>query len=92
MTAYFVENAFKHGDTSEEGEFYIEIKMQGSILIYSVKNKLGTLDNTNEKSNGIGKKNLSERLKIIYPNQHKIIYKNEQGYYTAIIEIDLHKL
>ena len=91
LTAYFVENAFKHGDTSEYGEFYIKIAKQENMLIYSVKNKIASLGATSEKSHGIGKKNLSERLRIIYPNQHRIHYKSEQGYYTALIEIDLHK-
>ena len=89
LTAYFAENAFKHGDTSQDGQFYISMQKKDGKLIYSVKNKVGATHGNQEKSSGIGKKNLSERLKIIYPNQHRIEYISEQGYYTSIIEIDL---
>ena len=55
LTAYFIENAFKHGDTTQDGIFYISINKHGDNLIYTVKNKISSSNSPTEKSNGIGK-------------------------------------
>ncbi|MBL7818278.1 MAG: histidine kinase [Saprospiraceae bacterium] len=69
----FVENAFKHGGIGliREPEIHIFLNQSSDELIFEVKNKFDSRINTQKNDvSGIGLKNVSRRLELLYPNQH----------------------
>lgn len=85
----FLENAFKHGDKSAEGEFlWLEIIINKEHLYFKLKNKKGpdNLLDTNEYK-GLGLDNIRRRLELIYPGDYSLDIQNEDVYF--IVELDL---
>lgn len=84
----FVENAFKHGvGLIRDPEIDIRLKINKTDLYFSVKNRLGPESQEDkDPSSGIGLRNVSRRLELIYPQTHQLqIQQNEEWY-----SIDLH--
>jgi hypothetical protein len=85
----FVENAFKHG-ISATGASWVKVSLNctpGSIA-FGVRNSIHQLhENDTEKvKSGIGLKNVSERLKLLYPGKHILdISKNEQEFVVNLV-------
>jgi two-component system, LytTR family, sensor kinase len=88
----FVENAFKHGVGFIKNPS-IDIFLQaidGQKFVFKVKNLM-----TNEKSNvkdpnsGIGIRNVTRRIELLYPNSHNLEMKQENGFYEVYLELDL---
>lgn len=85
----FVENAFKHGDAGDsETPIEINLTILDNQLTYSVKNKIGKNIYKNDSS-GIGLPNLIKRLKLIYPENHKLDFDLSSTTYFAKLEINL---
>jgi LytS/YehU family sensor histidine kinase len=84
-----IENAFKHGISSEVEHSDIRIK----IHIYENKVELNTenpLDKTriddDNKHKGLGLENVNKRLELIYPNKYKLeVKKNGQCFKTRLV-------
>jgi len=95
VTAYFVENAFKHGQLRTDDDFIqIKAEMRDSEFMLSVRNTVGAYvepGENEEKTGGIGHDNLVRRLAILYPKKHHIDYKNEGGVFTANMKLTLHE-
>lgn len=88
----FVENAVKHG-VSLVNEPLIEIKfsLDKGQLRFQVKNKIGGLgDDSKDESSGIGLKNVSRRLDLLYPNLHSLQIHNEHGEFQVELKMTLH--
>lgn len=87
-----VENSFKHVSRLPESIGYIKIfckENQGTLTLsiensYSTKYKLPA-----KESSGIGLKNVKERLKMLYPNQHAISIEQTENYYNLLLTIKL---
>jgi len=86
-----VENAFKHGIDGEKDSFIdIIIEVVENRLILMVSNSLPETKNDNKDDvSGIGIKNLKRRLKLLYPDKHKIISKKEEKRYISELTIEL---
>ncbi len=86
----FVENAFKHGvnKTSDDSLISIHLKMHDKQLQFKIEN---TYDKTaqNDKNNGIGLKNVKERLQLIYPEKHNVIINQNNGIFKVELNIEL---
>ncbi|MCT4640601.1 MAG: histidine kinase [Bacteroidales bacterium] len=87
-----VENAVKHGiSESENSNNYIGVKVDCSKGIYTidVKNS-GELnrDKHNINSEGVGIKNINERLKHIYDDKFSFSLFEDSGYVIARIKIE----
>lgn len=91
ITAGFIENAFKHGDT-ETASGFIHAKMEivgPSSLLFTVKNKIRAVPHRGK--GGLGQAKMKERLELLYPSKHHLEYRNENGVFTATLKIDLHE-
>lgn len=80
----FVENAFKHGIRLQERSWVdVALYCNEEILNFEVRNSLHAKINsdTERASTGMGLENVTERLKLLYPNKYKLqISKNETAY------------
>ncbi|GAA4277432.1 hypothetical protein GCM10022259_21560 [Aquimarina mytili] len=70
----FVENAFKHGPAKEEGKSIIDLKIEivEDTLNFTIRNTYNELSIDSNLKSGIGLKNITKRLKLIYPERHEL--------------------
>ncbi len=83
------ENCFKHGVGIHDGSIVIEINYKDGQLRFFSKNNIAPRENLVEKKGGIGLKNLSKRLEILYPDQHLLTTKEEGGLYFVELTVKL---
>ncbi|MGZ4099027.1 MAG: sensor histidine kinase [Bacteroidia bacterium] len=88
VTVYFIENAFKHGDLTNENALVINIELIGNEFIYTVVNKFN-VEKKKSGTGGIGQKNMVERLELICPGRYQINFSSNNGYYTAKLNLYL---
>lgn len=83
-----LENAFKHGVESltEDAFIHIHIKTDNDIIYYEIENNFEPRK-TNEIV-GIGIENLKQRLKLLYPNKHKIEIETKDFVYKLTLKIE----
>jgi two-component system, LytTR family, sensor kinase len=89
MLITLVENAFKHGlsELIHDGYLNIDLALQGNQLFFSVENSVPVLSKVKEGTHSTGLNNLEERLKLIYPNKHKLYFQKEANKYKITLEI-----
>jgi sensor histidine kinase YesM len=89
----FVENAFKHG-VGFVRDPYIKVQLiyhQGS-LDFQVENKMGKLvQDQKEESSGIGLKNVTRRLELLYPGKHQIKVNQDDTLFKVQLHMGLHQ-
>ncbi len=86
-----VENAFKHGGVSDDGESFVIIKLtineQG--LSFKVDNSKGGLSVLElNRAGGLGLMNLRQRLDLLYPAAYMIDVSDFQNYYSVVLKIE----
>jgi two-component system LytT family sensor kinase len=90
LLIHFLENAFKHGVIDDyEYPVTIHLKVESGRLIFTVGNKYRTMKSYDE--HGIGHKNISQRLALMYPNNHTLTITKDPDYYNIILAIPLNK-
>jgi sensor histidine kinase YesM len=85
----FVENAFKHGVSYMESSV-IEVlaSITGSALRFRVENKIpGGQEPSADQVSGVGLKNVTRRLELLYPGKHHLHISNDGKRY--IVELNL---
>lgn len=92
MLLPFVENAFKHGVSTETKGAWIriDVKVSEEKLVLLVENcKCGekASASTRDMASGIGLKNLQRRLELLYEGRYKLEVEDEQDSYAARLEI-----
>jgi hypothetical protein len=89
----FVENAFKHGlNQVLNPTIQIFIKINDGLLEFSVVNKIGeTNHESNEPSSGIGLKNVTRRLQLLYPDKHNLQISDQKGVFKVQLNMTLDK-
>jgi two-component system, LytTR family, sensor kinase len=90
VTAHFIENAFKHGDT-ENDESFIDLSLEllpPNSIVYSVRNKIKSYTRSTDKG-GIGNSNFKERLELLYPDLYHLDSKVEDGVFSSNLKITL---
>lgn len=82
----YVENAFKHGVFPEENSFiFIDIDLSiENIIAFQIENSIPEITLKKAKG-GSGMKLNQERLKIAYPNKHKINIAVKENYFLELI-------
>lgn len=88
----FVENAFKHGMGRKENSrmlICLRIEPLLSQLQFSVENDIAGSQNSKDESSGIGLKNVSRRLELLYPNKYTLATLAEHETFTANLKIEL---
>jgi hypothetical protein len=89
ITAYFIENTFKHADLQSNDAFIsIELELKGDHFLFIVTNKINKKPLLSAKS-GIGKENLKRRLDMTYKSCYKLDYIVEGGIHTSYLKINL---
>jgi LytS/YehU family sensor histidine kinase len=89
ITAYFIENTFKHADLQSNDAFIsIELELKADHFLFVVTNKINKKPLLSAKS-GIGKENLKRRLDQVYGSHYKLEYITENGIHTAYLKINL---
>ncbi len=82
----FVENAFKYGifDDAKNHPIFITIKQDKKIIYFSCKNSINhTIKaNTDPSYSGLGIKNVEDRLKVSYPNNHILKIENDDVHFS----------
>ena len=84
-----VENAYKHGveKLTEEAFILIKLEAKEQSIIFEIENNF---DESEQSSNtGIGLQNLTQRLKLIYPDSHQLDITSSHGVYGVRLEIQL---
>lgn len=83
----FIENAFKHGDTtSKQFPIKISILSNKKVIKLTVSNKKRN-DKSSIKSTGIGNMNTLQQLELLYKNKYKYIINNDPEFYSCNILI-----
>jgi sensor histidine kinase YesM len=89
ITAYFIENTFKHADLQSPDAFIsIEFELKDDHFTFVVANKINKKPLLTSKS-GIGKENLKKRLDLIYKGNYQLDYISENGIYTSYLKLNL---
>jgi len=88
----FVENAFKHGISMIKSpiiDISIAIDEDEHILRMIVINNVGQVNNSPDKSSGIGLVNVVRRLELLYPHRYKFSVNNKDDIFTSTLQINL---
>lgn len=82
-----VENCFKHSniETSEDAYITLSLKEHKGIISFETNNSKDRI--TKNNSEGIGLKNIKERLKIRYPDEHKLEVKDNDVSFSVHLQI-----
>ncbi len=86
-----IENAFKHGTSATE-ESFVKIQMREpsqGIIECRIENSYFPKGETDKSGSGIGLKNLSRQLELLYPDKHSLQAERDSHTYRAILIIDL---
>lgn len=84
ITAYFIENAFKHGDVNHPEFLKIRLKLSDKTFEMIVINRIKQKSN-NEKG-GLGLSNMRKRLDLLLSGKYEIKHScNEQEYFSTLI-------
>ncbi len=84
ISAYFIENAFKHGDVNHPDFLIITVDLTANKFILKVVNK--TKHKAQNKQGGIGLKNMKKRLELLQFENFDIKQScNENEYHSLLI-------
>lgn len=84
-----LENAFKHGVDSQTDHAYVHVELIASdtSIHFVVENNYE--EDQDKTHQGIGLKNLQQRLLLLYPNKHNLTVTDHQSSYRVKLELDL---
>jgi hypothetical protein len=87
----FVENAFKHGiGWIRNPKIEISLKSEPKFLYFQVKNQYNPeSQEQKEEDSGIGLRNVSRRLGLLYENRHDLKVYNEGNTFIVELRLDL---
>ncbi len=84
ITAYFLENAFKHGDKNHPEFLQVKITLNKNFFELLVVNKIKP-NSFQRKTTGIGLENMKKRLNLFVKNNFEIKNScNEQEYFSKL--------
>jgi LytS/YehU family sensor histidine kinase len=83
ISAYFLENAFKHGNLNHPEFLRVEISLNKEYFKLLVRNKVrGRRENIN---GGLGLENMKKRLELLMPDKFEMnTYPNEEEYQSEL--------
>lgn len=88
----FVENAFKHGlGTGDSGRLYVHLKVEPilSQLQFRVENQIAPVSDSKDECSGIGLKNVTRRLELLYYNKYTLQTMIKDNIFIAELKIQL---
>lgn len=90
----FIENAFKHSQSSQTEDIEIDIRIEVSTdgqLNFFCKNSYFPLTNTDNLPHGIGLANVVKRLNLLYPQAHQLDIHEKENRYEVHLSMELSK-
>ena len=87
ITAYFIENTFKHGLLEKNGDVEVVVEIRGNRWIYTVSNPINPIKTPGR--GGVGLENMIRRLNIIFPHRHTLKTEIMENRFVAHLEIEL---
>ncbi len=86
-----VENAFKHVSRlpHQQGYVHINCKEEQGKLTLAIENSYNDKYKREKQQGGIGILNITERLKIQYPDAHTFQLEEKEDTFTVVLQIDL---
>ena len=86
----FVENAFKHGVSYQDSsEIRIHLAVGDRSLSFRVSNIIARQkDEVVEQGSGIGLKNVTRRLELLYPDKYTLNIHDDGNQYQAVLNIN----
>lgn len=88
----FIENAFKHGISMQKKSWVnISLRCLAESVHLDVTNSIhrSNINDPEYKSSGIGLDNVRQRLKLLYPEKHELIIKENDSEYFVHLSIQL---
>lgn len=88
----FVENAFKHGlGSGDDAKLVVRLKIDPllSLLSFRVENEIGPVNNSKDTDSGIGLKNVSRRLELLYADKYVLNTMINDNIFIADLKIEL---
>lgn len=90
LLIHFIENTFKHGVLDNpDRPVKIELKIVDEQLLFTVENSFKPSENYDQQ--GIGYKNLRQRLKLIYKDNFSLDSHQKENRYFVSLQIPLKK-
>lgn len=88
----FVENAFKHGDieNTKNGFISINLSTQANQIIFSCTNSFNSKKQVDDTTKGIGIKNVSRRLDLLYHQKHQLKVEKSEDHFSIYLKIYTH--
>ncbi len=89
----FVENAFKFGVSYREKSFIdITLEIVNNKLIFRSNNSISKpAGESSQKYAGIGLENVTKRLKLLFPEKHRLTVNKAGSSFNVLLEIDIEK-
>lgn len=90
----FIENAFKHSQSSLSEDIKIDVDIsisESGKMRFKCVNNFQHNANTENLARGIGLQNVRKRLDMIYPGRHTLEIKPEENLYQVFLELDLNR-
>ena len=88
-----IENAFKHGISSEQttSEINITLKISKDKIELEINNPLDDIPEEQKKKQfgGLGIENVKKRLNLLFKNQHSFNISRDKGLYTSKLSLQL---
>ena len=88
-----IENAFKHGTSATEPSFVKIVMREPSqgVIECHIENSCFPKSENDKSGSGIGLKNLSRQLELLYPNKYLLQTQNDSHIYRTSLTIDLNQ-
>jgi sensor histidine kinase YesM len=85
----FIENAYKHGISSEDGCFiHINLSIKSHLISFTIDNAI-SLKKQAIKSTKTGLDNIKKRLNLLFPDKYQLIIRTDNNMYHVQLEIKL---
>lgn len=86
----FVENAVKHNSDSEHSSYvHLSFKVRGNDLFFECVNSkpLKPADECKQQVGGLGLKNITRRLELLYPGRHTLKTEEDENSYKVKLHL-----
>ncbi|WP_410881253.1 sensor histidine kinase [Myroides sp. DW712] len=86
-----IENAFKHVSRlpHQKGYVHIDCREENETLTLVIENSYNATYKREKQQGGIGLLNITERLKIQYPQAHTLTVEQKEDTFTVVLQINL---
>lgn len=86
----FIDNAFKYGVSNcTKSSIDIDLHLEGSTLLFTVKNAIHANNAERQASSGIGLENVKRRLELLYEGRHTLKQQQTDTEYQLTLTLTL---